>query len=197
MFCSTCVLQVNIRQVGLKPSAVSCPEQIPNPYRIEISKQVTIEKNRKGVESSYKRVKRQREPEGKRMEAKRWSGTVRPLMENRWKEQGVVISATWGLGLRSAQCLVVVGPEAAASTALIPLPWYYRHWPENPSMPARSSIHSALCNTETISQHSHSGTNKTSRWHQSVPEGITRLVSSFTSPLRWMSLRFTQRLCLL
>lgn len=88
--------------MGLKPSAVSCPEQIPNPYRIEISKQVKIEKNRKGVESSYKRVKRQREPEGKRMEAKRWSGTVRPLMENRWKEQGVVISATWGLGLRSA-----------------------------------------------------------------------------------------------
>lgn len=64
-------------------------------------------------------------------------------------------------------------------------------------MPACSSNHSALCNTETISQHSRSGINKTSRWHKSVPEGITRLVSSFTSPPCWMHLKFTRRLCLL
>lgn len=88
----------------------------------------------------------------------------------------------------------MLGPEAASS-ALIPLPWYDRHWPENPSMPACSSIHSALCKTETISQPSHSGINKTSCWHESVPEGITRLVSTFTSPPCWMSLKFAWRLC--
>lgn len=35
----------------------------------------------------------------------------------------------------------------------------------------------AVRNTETISQHS--GINKTSRWHEIVPQGITRMVSSF------------------
>ena len=69
------------------------------------------------------------------------SGNVRPLMESRWREQEVVISVIWGLDLSSAECLVVVGLEAAASSALTPLPWYYCHWPENPSMPPCSSIH--------------------------------------------------------
>lgn len=124
------------------------------------------------------------------MEVNRWSGDVRPLMESRWTEQGAVISATWRLGLCSAERVVVVGPEAASS-AFILLPWYHRHWPENPSRPPCSFLLSALCNTETISQHSRSGINKTSCWHESVPEGITRLVSSFTSPC-WMSLKFPQ-----
>lgn len=38
--------------------------------------------------------------------------------------------------------------------------------------------------------------NKTSCWHESIPEGITRLVSLFTSPC-WMSLKCTWRPCIL
>lgn len=70
----------------------------------------------------------------------------------------------------------------------LPLLWYLRLCPENPSMPPCSSIHREVRYTETISRHF--GVNKTSRCHQSTPEGITRLVSSFTSP-HWMSLKFT------
>lgn len=55
-------------------------------------------------------------------------------------------------------------------------------------MPPCSSIHREVRNTEIISRHF--GINKTSCCHQSTPEGITRLVSSFTSPHR-MSLKFT------
>lgn len=51
------------------------------------------------------------------------------LIVNRWKEQGVVISATLGPGLSSVHCLVVVGPETV-TTALAPLPYYRHRWPE-------------------------------------------------------------------
>lgn len=126
---------------------------------------------------------RREEEDAWQIKLKWWRSTVRPLIVNRWKEQGVVISATLGPGLGSVRCLVVFGPETV-TTALAPLPCYHHHWPESFSLPARSSSHLALCNADTISQYSHSGINKTSCWHVSVPVGITRSVSSFTSPPR-------------
>ncbi|CAB1453128.1 unnamed protein product [Pleuronectes platessa] len=65
-------------------------------------------------------------------------------MENRWREQRVVISATRGLGLCSAQCVAVVGPEAASS-APAPLPVV------SPS-PARQSQHALPVPPSTVRQ---------------------------------------------
>lgn len=47
-------------------------------------------------------MRARREEDAGQIKLKWWSGTVRPLIVNRWKEQGVVISATWGPGLFSA-----------------------------------------------------------------------------------------------
>ena len=55
--------------------------------------------------------------------------------------------------------------------------------PTAPPSLARESQHGCLLfhplTPKTISQHSRSGINKTSCWHGSVPQGITRSVSSF------------------
>lgn len=47
-------------------------------------------------------MKARREEDGGWIEVKWWSNIVRPLIVNRWKEQEVVIRATWGTGLCSA-----------------------------------------------------------------------------------------------
>lgn len=101
------------------------------------------------------------------------------------------------MGTGPLQCLVSSGgwPRGCVLASHSP--------PMVPQSLARESqhaclfFHPTLCNTETVSQHSHSGINKTSRWHESVPEGITRLVSSFTSPPCRITQKCTQRLGLL
>lgn len=101
-----------------------------------------------------------------------------------WDQASAVFTAWWWLALRQwpqhshpSHITTITGQRVLASL---------------PALPAIQRC----SNTDTISQHSHSSINKTSCWHVSVPVGITRSVSSFTSP-RWMSLKFTQKLHLL